>query len=303
MSGRAGTRVWIAGIIVCLCAGVAAFPAVARIIHKERSLYQTILIEKTGSTVCMKFSVRRNQRNQSCIDQRRPEAMVFSYTRMMMAALLLHPSPGRVLIVGLGGGTLPAALAAVYPDALIDVVEIDPAVVDAARQFFGFVDGPRLRVHVSDARTFARRAAHNGATYDLVMLDAFNSDYIPEHLMTREFLLETRALLGDDGVLAANTFTESRLYDHESATYRDVFGPFFNLRLPESSNRVILAARKPLPDILSLQRRAAQLDERLRPFGIDIARYPRHLLSNVDWNSDARVLTDQYSPANLLQAQ
>ena len=303
MNGRARARILIAGILVCLFAGVAACPAVARIIHKERSLYQTILIEKRGSTVCMKFSVRRNQRNQSCIDQRRPGKMVFSYTRMMMAALLLNPSPRRVLIAGLGGGTLPTALAAVYPHVLIDVVEIDPAVVNAARQFFGFVAGPRLRVHISDARAFVKRAARNGATYDLVMLDAFNSDYIPEHLMTREFMLETRALLGDDGVLAANTFTASRLYDHESATYRDVFGPFFNLRLQDSSNRVILATSKPLPDILSLHRRAAQLDARLRPFGIDIGRYPKRLLSEVDWNADARVLTDQYSPANLLQAQ
>ena len=266
-------------------------------------LYQTILVEKTGTTVCLKFSVRRNQRNQSCIDQRRPRDMVFAYTRMMMAALLLNPSPRRVLVVGLGGGTLPTAMARIYREAAIDAVEIDPAVVTVAERYFGFVATDRLRVHVQDARAFVKRAARNGETYDLLMLDAFNSDYIPEHLMTREFLLEAKSVLTEDGVLAANTFASSRLYDHESATYNDVFGPFFNLRLRDSSNRVILAARQPLPDVLRLQRRAAELNERLRPFGVDIRSYPKHLLSKADWDTSARVLTDQYSPANLLRAE
>ena len=296
-------RCWIAGMFACLLAGIAAWPVDARVIHRERSLYQTILVEKTGTTVCLKFSVRRNQRNQSCIDQRRPRDMVFAYTRMMMAALLLNPSPRRVLVVGLGGGTLPTAMARIYREAAIDAVEIDPAVVTVAERYFGFVATDRLRVHVQDARAFVKRAARNGETYDLLMLDAFNSDYIPEHLMTREFLLEARSVLTEDGVLAANTFASSRLYDHESATYNDVFGPFFNLRLRDSSNRVILAARQPLPDVLRLQRRAAELNELLRPFGVDIRSYPKHLLSKADWDTSARVLTDQYSPANLLRAE
>ena len=290
-----------AGALIFLLAGAAACPIDARIIHEERSLYQTILVEKAGSLVCLKFSIRRNQRNQSCIDQRRPREMVFAYTRMMMAALLLNPSPGRILVVGLGGGTLPTALAETYPDAVIDAVEIDPAVVRVAERYFGFVAGERLRVHVQDARAFVRRAAGNGSTYHLVMLDAFNSDYIPEHLMTREFLRESKSVLTPDGVVAANTFASSRLYDHESATYADVFGPFFNLRLPESSNRVILAANQPLPDMLSLQRRAAELSEPLGRFGVDIRSYPKRLLSRVDWDVNARLLTDQYSPANLLR--
>ena len=301
MNSRSGHNPWLVGVVACLLAGTVAWPADARIIHKERSLYQTILIEKTGSMVCLKFSVRRNRRNQSCIDQRRPQEMVFSYTRMMMAALLLNPSPRRILVVGLGGGTLPTALAELYREAMLDVVEVDVAVVNAAKRFFGFVDDERLRVHVQDARAFTKRAVRRGETYDLIMLDAFNGDYIPEHLMTREFLAETRSLLTEDGVLTANTFASSQLYDLESATYRAVFGPFFNLRLPGSLNRVILAGMQPLPDILTLHRRAAELRERLSPFGIDIQRYPKHLVTTIDWDENSRLLTDQYSPANLLQ--
>ena len=201
-----------------------------RILERERSLYQTILITEEPGRICMKFSLREEQRNQSCMDPDSPQRMVFTYARMMMAALLLVPEPERVLVAGLGGGTLPTALEALLPRARIDVAEIDAAVVRAARKHFAFVESDRLRVHVNDARVFVKRALGRGEQYDLVLLDAYSGDYIPEHLMTVEFLEETRSLLAPGGAVAANTFATSRLYDHESETYRAVFGTFFNLR-------------------------------------------------------------------------
>ena len=292
-------RLVISAVLLC----AISIAANAELIHRERSLYQTILVNKNGSTVCLQFSVRRDQRNQSCIDQRRPKEMVFTYTKMMMSALLLNPNPERVLIAGLGGGTLPTALAELFPGAQIDIVEIDPAVVAVAKRFFGFAETAKLKVFTQDARVFTKRALIRNATYDLIMLDAYNGDYIPEHLMTREYLNETKSLLTDNGIIAANTFTVSRLYDHESATYYDVFGEFFNLRTAQSSNRVILTSQQPLPNIMVLGQRAKQLEERLRPFGVKIRKYPKLLSSKVDWDDDVRILTDQYSPANLLQNQ
>ena len=60
---------------------LAAAPAEARIVHEERSLYSTILVNQQGPVLCLQFSVRRDQRNQSCINQRRPKEMVFAYAR------------------------------------------------------------------------------------------------------------------------------------------------------------------------------------------------------------------------------
>ena len=277
--------------------------ASAEVVHRERSLYQTILVVKQGRTLCLQFSLRRAQRNQSCLDERRPERMVLAYTRMMMAALLFGPAPQRILVVGVGGGTLPMALTAIYPEAQMDAVEIDPAVVKVAKRHFGFAESERLKVHVEDARVFTRRAVAAGHTYDLILLDAFGAEYIPEHLMTREYLADTRALLTGNGALAANTFAVSQLYDHESATYFDVFGPFFNLKLPSSGNRVILATKGRLPSLMTLNARAAELAKSLAPYGIRIRDYPRRLKSEIDWAADTRVLTDQYAPANLLQAR
>jgi spermidine synthase len=223
--------------------------------------------------------------------------MVFDYTRMMMAALYLNPSPQRILVIGLGGGTLPGALQKLFPAAKLDVAEIDPAVVRVAGKYFGFVPGPRTDVYEEDGRVFAKRMAKQGIRYDLIMLDAFDHEYIPEHMLTREFLQEIKALLTPDGVLAANTFATSKLYDFESATYFSVFGQFYRLK---RGNRVILVRRNGLPERDELNRNADALESRLAPLGAD----KEWLLPMFDvesgWPRNTRILTDQYSPSNLL---
>ena len=290
-------------IALVLAVGLLSASVHARVIHSETSLYQNILVTEDGSVRCMQFTVRKDQRNQSCVDRRAPKHFVFPYARMMLAALLLDVTPTNVLVVGLGGGTLPTALSELYPNASIDVVEIDPAVVVVAKRYFGFEPSEHMHVFEHDARVWAKRAASNSRRYDLIMLDAFNGDYIPEHLMTKEYLSETRELLTSDGVLVSNTFAISRLYHNESVTYADVFGPFFNLRSEDTANRVIIASRAALPDTIRLELAAKALVEPLQPYGVPIEQYASTMNTTVDWDVTARMLTDQYSPANLLKAQ
>ncbi|MAT83472.1 MAG: spermidine synthase [Gammaproteobacteria bacterium] len=293
----------LTGLLLALA--LTALPAAsqARIIHQENSLYSNIVIDKRGPVLCLQFSVRRDQRNQSCMNERKPKEMVFDYARMMMASLLIEPEPKRILTLGLGGGTLPMALDEIFPEVRQDVVEIDPAVVRVAREYFRFAPSERVNVFAQDGRVFVKRAATQGETYDLIMLDAFNGEYIPEHLMTREFLEEVRALLAPGGVVAANTFSISDLYDHESVTYQAVFGPFFNLRTDASGNRVILAANGPLPDRAAMAERAEGLADLLAPYGVEFAPLLDMMDTTPDWDPDAAVLTDQYSPVNLLQGR
>jgi len=290
-------------VLLTLLAGLLPAPADARVIHRERSMYSNILIDRQGPVLCLKFTVRRDQRNQSCMNERRPKEMVFIYARMMMASLLLNPEPTRILILGLGGGTLPMALDEMLPEARIDVVEIDPAVVRVAREYFRFAPSSRVDVFAQDGRVFIKRAVQQERRYDLVMLDAFNGEYIPEHLMTREFLEETEQLLAPGGVLAANTFSISDLYDHESVTYSAVFDEFFNVRSDDTGNRVILARNGPLPERDELARRAEALAPQLEPYGVEPQRLLDLFSTEIDWNTDARVLTDQYAPVNLLKSR
>ena len=269
-----------------------------QMIHSEKSLYREVLVYEEDGERCMCFTRQCRIGRQSCIYLAEPKRFALNYTRMMLAGTLFTGAPPRrVLIVGLGGGSLPTALREILPQAQIDVVEIDPAVTRVARKYFNFRDDPRMKVIELDGRVYVKRAIRSGEKYDVVMLDAFDHEYIPEHLLTREFLAEVKSLLTPTGVLVGNTFSSSRLYDHESTTYAAVFGTFYNLK---AANRVIVARPAGLPDQAALRARAEEYAPVLRGFGMDALDVLPLFSTAVDWDPSARVLTDQYSPANLL---
>ena len=144
------------------------------------------------------------------------------------------------------------------------MVEIDPAVVRVAQQYFGFQAG--AHEHVNDRTaglTCGGCCAARSATSSSCWMPT-SSQYIPEHMLTREFLSEVRSLLAPDGIVAANTFSSSRLYQNESVTYRAVFGPFYNFK---SGNRVILASNGPLPSIARRSRNSRTVHAAFRPTG------------------------------------
>ncbi|QBY04326.1 spermidine synthase [Thalassotalea sp. HSM 43] len=273
--------------------------AQAKVISEERSLYRNILVDEQGDLRCLKFSVKRKTSSQSCINMASPDTLVFDYTKYMMAALVFHPNPKRVLIIGLGGGTLSNTLAQMYPGIVIDNVEIDPAVIKVARKYFDFRESEQVKSYPQDGRIFIKRALRKEQQYDVVILDAFNGEYIPEHLLTKEFLQETQGVLSENGVLIANTFSSSKLYDHETATYHAVFGSFYEIEKGfKRGNRVIVATNNSKSRDVS--KAIEQLKISLRPYGVDINTVLALMELNDDVDEDVRVLTDQYSPANLL---
>jgi len=272
-----------------------------RIIHQQRSLYRNIVVTEDSSRRCMRFTITdRSGQNQSCHFLNDHDKLVFPYAKMTLSSLMVQDNPQRILIVGLGGGTLSSAYSSLFPQAEIIIVEIDEAVVQVARDYFDFSETNLIKVETADGRVYVKRAGLRGEKFDLVILDAFNGEYIPEHLMTREFLEEVKQLLPEHGMVVANTFSTSRLYDAESVTYSAVFGKLFNIRMFGTGNRVLVASMRELPDAATLQERARSLQTRLERFDMDVTDYPRYMETEPDWGQNARILTDQYSPANLL---
>ena len=293
---------WLA-ILSAILLNALSSTANANTIHSERSLYRNILVEENNGLRCLKFNVKSTKTQQSCMLVNQPQQLVFNYTKMLFSSLLLNPNPERILIIGLGGGSMSNALHEIFPSANITNVEIDPAVIKVARSYFDFIENQQVTSIVQDGRIFVKRATIKKQQYDWIILDAFNGDYIPEHLMTQEFLQETKQLLSTNGVLAANTFSVSDLYHYESATYKSVFGDFFNVKRKSSSNRIILASNQPLPEAKVIAERAQFLSEKLLPYNVNIKEISRQITSTAiiqDWPSETRLLTDQYSPANLL---
>ena len=286
-------------VILCLVLPYAQ----AKIIHSERSLYRNILVEDKGDLRCLKFNEKRAKSQQSCYLKSQPQKLVFNYTKLLMASLLINPEPKRILIIGLGGGTMSNSLAQLLPESHIDNVEIDEAVVKVARKYFGFLESDKIKTYQQDGRIFIKRALLKKQSYDWIILDAFNGDYIPEHLLTQEFLQETKQLLSEQGMLSSNTFSLSELYAHESATYKAVYGDFYQVKNQVQSNRIILVSKNGFADQPVNEQIIKQLKTKLEPYDVDIELLYRNMTStknNQDWPQNTRILTDQFSPANLL---
>jgi spermidine synthase len=272
-----------------------------RQIHQERSLYRNILVTEDSIRRCMRFTViDAGGQNQSCRFLDNHDKLVFPYAKMVLTSLLVQDNPQRILIVGLGGGTLVHTYSSLFPNAEIVISEIDESVVRVAEKYFDFKTSDKIKAEAVDARIYIKRAGLRGEKFDLVILDAFNGDYIPEHLMTAEFLQEVKQLLPENGMVVANTFSTSRLYGAESNTYRNVFGDIFSLRMGSTGNRIIIASQQPLPDEDTLEERAEAMEPRLLRFDVKLTDMTQYMSTEPDWDTEERALTDQYAPANLL---
>ena len=185
------------------------------------------------------------------------------------------------------------------PEAEIVSVDIDPVVVKLAKKYFNYQENTQVQTQLKDGRVYVKRALLKNEQFDWIILDAFNGDYIPEHLMTKEFLGEVKALLTPGGIISANTFSNSKLYDYESVTYQQVFGKLHIFNAPTKGNRVIFGCN--CENFDNFPKFSKELQKQMDVFKIDLKQVWRRLNDKVDWNTNSDPLTDQYSPANLLK--
>ncbi|MDQ7048401.1 MAG: fused MFS/spermidine synthase [Enterobacterales bacterium] len=276
-----------------------ANPLVAKTLHKEKSLYRNIVISEKLQQRCLHFESRKKAiASQACINLKNPDELVFQYTRSIMAGLAYNSNPKRILIIGLGGGSLPNAFAKILPQTEVISVEIDPAVRKLAKQYFFYNESDKIKSVIQDGRVYVKRALKQKQTFDWIILDAFNGEYIPEHLLTVEFLTEVKNLLNKGGIVSANTFTGSQLYHHESTTYQKVFPELRILKSSTKGNRIIFACHCHAIDVkLGFD---SELVEQLKVLNVNLPNLVSRISAAVDWDVSAKPLTDQFSPANLL---
>ncbi|MCO6451691.1 MAG: fused MFS/spermidine synthase [Caldilineales bacterium] len=156
-----------------------------------------------------------------------PTKLVYGYEQMYAEAseyLMQRISRPKALFIGGGGYTFPKYLEAVYPQTVIDVVEIDPAVTQTAYSVLGLQPDTSIRSINEDARQFFINL-NPDVHYDLVLGDAFNDYSVPYHLTTHEFNQLVRAHLSDEGVYLVNLIdgTEHRFLAAYVRTLRQTF--------------------------------------------------------------------------------
>lgn len=198
----------------------------------------------------------------------RPFALELNYTREMMLPLLLRPGdwPQRVLLVGLGAGSLSKFLWRYRPEARLTVVEIEPRVEAAARQFFKLPDDPqRIHIHFADGADFMIRSKQR---YDLILVDGFDSDARPGRLDTLPFYLDCKARLAEDGLLCLNLLARRKSFTPSVKRLEDAFdGHALAFPSHDSGNAIALAtatglnAGVPAPTLADLKAAAQHLKQ------------------------------------------
>ena len=172
-------------------------PHTGTVIIEEETQYSHLDVVDSDN----KRTLYLNGMRHSQMDKDNPNDLVLKYTKYFHLGKLFNPQLEKILFVGGGGFSGPKNFLENYPDSLIDVVEIDPKVIEIAKTYFSLKDNPRLQIFNEDARTFLMNSDDK---YDLIILDAFATDYVPFHLLTQEYFQILKEHLEPKGVVVSN---------------------------------------------------------------------------------------------------
>src|SRR4029078_8988355 len=169
----------------------------AKTLLQKDTFYHRIRIEEDDEARYMYF----DRTLQSAMTLKDPAALRLLYSRYTSIGFTFRPDAKKMLIIGLGGGSIPKKLNKELPNMEIDAVEIDPEVVKMAKDHFNVKEGKNLRIHAQDGRLFLSRTQ---TQYDIILLDAYFTDSMPFHLATKEFFELAQRKLTPNGIIVAN---------------------------------------------------------------------------------------------------
>jgi spermidine synthase len=210
---------------------------------------------------------------QSEMRLKNPHALELAYTRKMMAFLLFHPNPKRILLIGLGGGSLAKFCHRSLPRTRITAVEIDPIIIAMSEQF-GVTPDERLAIVQADAAEFLPSAQ---ADTDVLLLDAFDRDGLAPTLSNPTFFEAARRRLRPNGLMVANLAGAEDNWRPHLAMLRDAFEERIVLvRVGGDDNHIAFASTDPAfpPHWTLLEKTAQGLQRR---HGLDYPEFLRKL--------------------------
>jgi spermidine synthase len=215
---------------------------------------------------------------QSAMRIAAPFELELTYTRGMMIFLLFNAAVRSVLVVGLGGGSVPKYLHRYLPQIRVTAVEINPAVLAAARsQFHLPADDERLQVILGDGAAYVRE---HPASNDVLMLDAFDAHGLARDLSSQEFYDDCARALTADGMLIVNLWGSDKNFDVYLQRIEQSFdGRVLMLPTGRPGNILLFAFKRQAGDLRwkTLRERAKNLQEE---FGIEFIEFVERLRDN-----------------------
>ena len=174
------------------------------VIYQTRDEIGPIEIIDTHGIRALHFGT---EARQSAQDLAEPDRLELPYLRAMLIGLVFVPVPERILILGLGGGSLARFLTSHYPETRLEVVELRPAMIEVARRYFGLPEQPNLRIEIADGGESIMQRASAQGTYDLILIDIFDDQGLAPSLMDPEVFKALAHLVKPGGSLAVNLWS------------------------------------------------------------------------------------------------
>ena len=214
-------------------------------------------------------------RVESAMHRDDPDALCLPYTCTMMAFLLFNPRPHRILLLGLGGGSLAKFCYRRLPTSRITVLETDSNVLALREEFRVPSNDGRFRALQGDG---VRYVAGRGPRKDVILVDAYDRNGVAPGLATAQFYRAVRRRLNQRGVLAVNVFGDPRQQLLHAAIIASAFGRrVILLPVDKYDNIIVLAFRTDaaIHHWERLEPVALSLKERL---GLDFPLYLRNIV-------------------------
>jgi spermidine synthase len=272
---RCRRRAWARRVLLAALGGCALFifqgafggAGFGRLELDVKSDYSHIRVRRTNNIRTMLF-VRDNREEvvESVLDLSQPSHLMVPYTRFMFLSYVFQPRQEKVLIVGLGGGSMLRFLKHYDPDVHVDAVEIDPAVVQIAKTHFGLEESEKARIIVADGFEYLEKTPER---YDVIYMDAFlkpmettDSTGVPLRLKTAEFYKQIQTKLTPNGVVVFNINPHPEMRE-DVKMIESSFPQAYTFRVSSASDMVVVATmsaeREPYASIIS---KANELDRR-----------------------------------------
>jgi len=228
------------------------------VIFEHESFYHHIEVSEQSQGKVIRRVLQLDSTMEGGIDANTGD-LILPYQEYWKLALLREPAKvSSALFIGAGAFGMPENVSRDFPEAGVDVVEIDPQVIEVGRKFFKLDEFPHVNAHAGDARRFLLQ--NGGKKWDLIFGDAYNGiRQIPPHLATREFYQQIADHLEPQGVfimnlIAAITGPKSELTSGMLATVRKVFPhvEVFSVgyRRDETQNVILMASREDLKPLI-----------------------------------------------------
>ena len=178
---------------------------------------------------------------QSAMNISDPFKLCFSYVQAMMAFKLFNAAPDKILIVGLGGGSLSKYCYRRFPLAQIKTVEISSDVMALRDKFHIPHDDERFQVVLADAASYIPNLT---ASEDVLLVDAYTATGLPDALCTASYFRSCYHALAPEGILVMNLVDSEPRYCQVIRLISEVFAGNCLITYVEDCGNYILVARK-----------------------------------------------------------